>query len=204
MRDPRQSSLTASKRGTFADVLVHAHSSTADRSSRRERPIRPSRVGIRWQKAIERLVLTVAISFVSYLTVANLALRTRLLRDAVSGASLSFAISGDVTDLRLDYVSAYLDLPRPRSRRRADDSRPRPSRRVALDARPRRCAHLSRRPTPSHVPRDTGSIERILAPREIAARSGECDPGGRLGASAHRRLQRSAALGRGARSAAAD
>jgi hypothetical protein len=45
------------------------------------------------------------------LLVANVVLRTRLLRDAVSGSSLDFAIRGNSTELLLDYESAYSLFP---------------------------------------------------------------------------------------------
>src|SRR5687768_518393 len=53
----------------------------------------------------------IAIVAVSYLVVANVLLRTRLLRNAVSGSSLNFAIRGNATALLLDYDSAYSIFP---------------------------------------------------------------------------------------------
>jgi hypothetical protein len=52
----------------------------------------------------------VAILTVSYLVSANVLLRTRLLRDAISGSS-DFSVRGSSADLRLDYGSAYSILP---------------------------------------------------------------------------------------------
>lgn len=62
------------------------------------------------RRLFKRLLVAVAILTVSYLVVANVLLRTRLLRNAVSG-SVSFAFLGSSTDLRLDYRSAYSILP---------------------------------------------------------------------------------------------
>jgi hypothetical protein len=53
----------------------------------------------------------VAILTVSYLVVANVLLSTRLLRNAISGSSWSFAMSSNPTALRLDYQSAYSIIP---------------------------------------------------------------------------------------------
>ena len=53
----------------------------------------------------------IAIVAVSYLVVANVLLSTRLLRNAVSGSSLNFAIRGNSTALLLDYDSAYSIFP---------------------------------------------------------------------------------------------
>ncbi len=75
------------------------------------RPGRPSLGRARWRRLVRRLLLAVAILAASYLIVANVLLRTRLLRNAVSGSSVSFALSGRSTDLRLDYASAYSVLP---------------------------------------------------------------------------------------------
>ncbi len=58
-----------------------------------------------------RLLGSLAILALLYLVLANVVLRTRLLRDAVSGPSLNFAILGDSTALRLDYKSAYSIIP---------------------------------------------------------------------------------------------
>ena len=66
---------------------------------------------IRWRKFFKRVFVTVAIVCVSYLVVANVLLRTRLLRNVVSGSSVSFAVLGNSTDLRLDYASAYSIVP---------------------------------------------------------------------------------------------
>jgi hypothetical protein len=56
-------------------------------------------------------VLIAAIACVSYLLIANVLLRTRLLRNLVSGSSVNFAVMGNSTDLRLDYASAYSFFP---------------------------------------------------------------------------------------------
>jgi hypothetical protein len=53
----------------------------------------------------------VAILAVSYLVVVNVLLRTGLLRNAISGSSVTFALSGNSTALRLDYQSAYSIIP---------------------------------------------------------------------------------------------
>jgi hypothetical protein len=53
----------------------------------------------------------VAIVTVSYLLAANVALRTGLLRNAISGSNLGFAFSGSITALRLDYENAYSLMP---------------------------------------------------------------------------------------------
>jgi hypothetical protein len=58
-----------------------------------------------------RVLLTLAIPCALYLIVANVLLRTGLLRNAVSGSSVSFAVIGDSTALRLDYTSAYSIVP---------------------------------------------------------------------------------------------
>ena len=66
---------------------------------------------IRWRRLVKRVLLTVAIACVSYLVIANVLLRTRLLRNVVSGSSVNFAVMGNATDLRLDYASAYSIVP---------------------------------------------------------------------------------------------
>jgi len=46
-----------------------------------------------------------------YLVAGNILLRTRLLRDAISGSKLGFAFSGSATTLQLNYESAYTLTP---------------------------------------------------------------------------------------------
>jgi hypothetical protein len=75
------------------------------------RPVRSLLRHARWRKAVKRVLLAVGVAWVFYLAVANAVLRTRLLRDAVSGGFVNFAVSGAVADLRLDYASAYSLLP---------------------------------------------------------------------------------------------
>jgi hypothetical protein len=72
---------------------------------------RPHRKRVRWGRLARRALYAVAILAVSYLVAANVLLRTRLLRNAISGSPVSFAISGQTSDLRLDYASAYSIFP---------------------------------------------------------------------------------------------
>jgi hypothetical protein len=76
-----------------------------------EKPVRSLRGGVRWRRLVLAALGIVAILAVTYLAAANVLLRTRLLRNAISGSSLSFAIMGNSTALRLDYESAYSLLP---------------------------------------------------------------------------------------------
>src|SRR5580704_3014243 len=61
---------------------------------------------VRWRRLAMRIASVAAILAVSYLVIANVLLRTRLLRGAISGSSVNFAITGNSTELRLDYASA--------------------------------------------------------------------------------------------------
>lgn len=70
---------------------------------------RPTR--IRWGRFARRALYAFAILMVLYLLAVNVLLTTRLLRDAVSGSSVGFALSGSSSDLRLDYTSAYSVIP---------------------------------------------------------------------------------------------
>lgn len=78
---------------------------------RLERPVRLPGHRVRWQRRILWALRIVAILCASYLIVANVLLRTRLLRNAISGPESSFAIDGTSTDLLLDYESAYSIFP---------------------------------------------------------------------------------------------
>ncbi len=53
----------------------------------------------------------VAIPMVTYLAAANVVLRTRLLRNVISGAPIAFGVSGGSTALRFDYDRAYSIFP---------------------------------------------------------------------------------------------
>jgi hypothetical protein len=75
------------------------------------RSARARRRRVRWGRIARRVLYAVAILAVSHLVAVNVLLKTQLLRNAVSGSSVSFAISGPVSDLRLDYASAYSILP---------------------------------------------------------------------------------------------
>jgi hypothetical protein len=66
---------------------------------------------VRWRRLVKRVLGVVGILAASYLVVANILLRTGLLRNAVNGSSLSFAILGTSTALHLDYTSAYSIFP---------------------------------------------------------------------------------------------
>jgi hypothetical protein len=66
---------------------------------------------VRWRRLVAAALGIVATVAVSYLVIANVLLRTRLLRNAISSSPVSFAIGGNSSDLRLDYASAYSILP---------------------------------------------------------------------------------------------
>ena len=66
---------------------------------------------VRWGRLARRLCYAVALLVVTYLVVANVLLRTRLLRNAVSGSAMNFAVTGNSSELRLDYESAYSIVP---------------------------------------------------------------------------------------------
>jgi hypothetical protein len=92
-------------------VRVHEHPSSLT-GLQGERPVRfVLGKRVRWRRLVQWVVLTVAIPCALYLVVANVLLRTRLLRNAVSGSSVSFAVLGNSTDLQLDYTSAYSIIP---------------------------------------------------------------------------------------------
>jgi hypothetical protein len=77
----------------------------------RERHARSQRKRVRWGRLGRRALYAVAIAIVAYLVAVNVLLKTRLFRNAISGSSVSFAISGRTSDLRLDYASAYSIIP---------------------------------------------------------------------------------------------
>jgi len=56
-------------------------------------------------------LVAVAIVAISYLVAVNLLLRTRLLRNAISGSPLNFAMDGTSAALHLEYASAYSIVP---------------------------------------------------------------------------------------------
>ncbi len=64
-----------------------------------------------WRRLLRGVLFAGAILVVSYWLLANILLRTRLVRKATSGSSVNFAISGNASDLRLDYASAYSYFP---------------------------------------------------------------------------------------------
>ncbi|HLK35980.1 MAG TPA: hypothetical protein VKU41_04455, partial [Polyangiaceae bacterium] len=66
---------------------------------------------VRWRRVVAGVLGTVVALAASYLVVANVLLRTRLLRDAIGGSSLNFAFSGSFSEVRLEYKSAYSILP---------------------------------------------------------------------------------------------
>jgi hypothetical protein len=73
--------------------------------------VRPFLRRIRWRRVAKWILLTAAVLCASYLIAVNVLLRTRLLRSAISGPSVGFAVSGDSSDLQLDYQSAYSLFP---------------------------------------------------------------------------------------------
>ncbi len=76
-----------------------------------QKPTRVFGTHPRWRRRVVLALRIVTIVAMSYLIVANVLLRTRLLRNIVSGSDLSFAITGNSTDLLVDYQSAYSILP---------------------------------------------------------------------------------------------
>ena len=64
-----------------------------------------------WCRLLRGVLLAGAILIVSYWLLANILLRTRLFRNATSGSSVNFAITGNASDLRFDYASAYSYFP---------------------------------------------------------------------------------------------
>ena len=65
----------------------------------------------RWRRLVAIALRVVATVVVSYLLVANTLLRTRMLRNLVSGSPSPFAVSGISSDLLFDYQSAYSLIP---------------------------------------------------------------------------------------------
>src|SRR5579859_4439699 len=76
-----------------------------------EEPARLHQGRSRWRRLVVAALGMVVILTVSYPIIANVLLRTRLLRNAINGPSLSFAIVGNTTALRLDYESAHSFFP---------------------------------------------------------------------------------------------
>lgn len=71
-----------------------------------------SRIGrFRWRRLLVLTLGVIAGVQIAYLVAANVLLRTRLLRAAINGSSVPFALSGGSSDVRLDYRSAYSWLP---------------------------------------------------------------------------------------------
>jgi hypothetical protein len=75
-----------------------------------DRPVRAPRRRL-WRKLVAIALGVVASLIVGYLLVANVLLRTRLLRDTISGSSTPFGIDGTSSGLLFDYQSAYSLLP---------------------------------------------------------------------------------------------
>ena len=73
--------------------------------------MRPVSHRILWQWLAATTLVGLAIASTAYWVAGNLVLRTRLLRNAVSGAQLGFAFSGSISQLRLDYENAYSLMP---------------------------------------------------------------------------------------------
>ncbi len=73
--------------------------------------MRPVSHRILWQWSAATTLVGLAIASTAYWVAGNLVLRTRLLRNAVSGAQLGFAFSGSISQLRLDYENAYSLMP---------------------------------------------------------------------------------------------
>lgn len=76
-----------------------------------ERPSRSVPGRSRWRTLVASILAVLAVLAISYLVIANVLLRTRLLRDAIGRSPSSFAIAARSTTLRLDYDSAYSILP---------------------------------------------------------------------------------------------
>jgi len=102
---------TKAKLATVSGTTVADNSSLLGRGLEGERHVPSMLRRVRWRRLVKLSVLAVAILIASYLAVANVLLRTSLLRNAISGSSLNFAISGNSTELKLDYESAYSILP---------------------------------------------------------------------------------------------
>jgi len=103
---------TTTKLAANAGAPVFEHPShllgrLPDARRARLHPWRP----IHWRKPLQWILLAVAVPCALYLAAANVLLRTRLLRNVVSGAPVSFGVFGDSTNLQLDYASAYSILP---------------------------------------------------------------------------------------------
>jgi len=99
------------KLATAGGVPVHAHQRSFTGNLPLARRAQSFLGRVRWRRFFVRVLLTLAIPCALYVVVANVLLRTGLLRNVVSGSSVSFAVIGDSTDLRLDYTSAYSIVP---------------------------------------------------------------------------------------------
>ncbi len=76
-----------------------------------EHPVRNLPVRARWRRRVGAALLLVIALAVFYLVVVNVLLRTRLLRNTISGAHSNFGITGTPAALRLDYDGAYSIVP---------------------------------------------------------------------------------------------
>lgn len=74
-------------------------------------PVRCPFKHVLWRRLATAALGSVAIATLLYLVTANILLRSGLLRNAISGSHLHFALSGRSTALRLDYRSAYSLMP---------------------------------------------------------------------------------------------
>ena len=92
-------------------VTVHDGPGTLAQRLRFATPTRSARRRFRWGRLVRWLVLAVAVPLALYLIIANVLLRTRLLRNLISDSPTDFAILGSSSELRLDYASAYSILP---------------------------------------------------------------------------------------------
>src|ERR1019366_5563029 len=84
-----------------------------------------------WRRIVERALGVVGVFALLYLVGINVLLRTRLLRNAISGPSQSFAVGAES---RLP--ERVLAVPRPSSRRGAEHPRARSERGMADQPRP--------------------------------------------------------------------
>ena len=75
------------------------------------KPVRSVLHPVPWRGLAITALGSVALVAVSYLVAGNIVLRTRLLRNAISGSTLGFAFSGSATTLQLNYESAYTLTP---------------------------------------------------------------------------------------------
>jgi hypothetical protein len=69
------------------------------------------RAFIRWRRLVAGVLGSIAILAILYGAVANTLLQTRLLRSAISGPAVSFAVGGSSSALLLDYGNAYSFVP---------------------------------------------------------------------------------------------